>query len=719
MGRSGGTVLNIPQELTERTQWCTWQLNDGNKMPLQPNGFPMRSNDPSTFVSFDVARNASDKIAYVIQPDDGLTGIDLDNCFDDDGNLRDWAVPIAMRLDGVAFAEISPSGKGIKFITRGKKIEGSRCKHKFGGDKQQVEVFDFNRFWTITGDVYAGNNAIGDGQQVVDWICNEYLITKKQELHNTTPTPTQGATKHEADKLQRASAYLATIEPAIAGSGGHNTTFRAACKMVIGFDLSADEAFHLLWTEYNPRCAPEWSEKELRHKVESATKAPGERGELLRESLAPVESDVDLSGLRVMPAVETDSRGPDLPTVGKLPESLLRPPGIISDVIEYTLRTSLYPQPELALAGAISLMGTITGRKLTDSYGTRTNVYVLGLSPSGSGKEQARKTNKVLLTHAGGDSMIGNERIGSSAGMITSIEASPAILFQIDEIGRFLETLKNPAKAPHLYNVATVLMAIYGCSDSLWIGDAYADAKKTKKINQPHPCLYGTSVPEKFWESLTAENVTDGLLGRMMPFESFAGYVDPKEPESIEPDADLIDQVRFWVDLKLGGNLHATNPTPIVANYTADAQERFHGHMAEIANRRKGEDSQAAALWSRAAGKAGKLALIFAASRCPLSTTFEVELEDVDRAIAMSNWITRTVQRKVFEHVSENEIEGQLKRVLRILKTPMTRNELTRKTQWLRRRERTEILETLVESGLVETYDEPTAGRPKMMLKAV
>jgi hypothetical protein len=341
------------------------------------------------------------------------------------------------------------------------------------------------------------------------------------------------------------------------------------------------------------------------------------------------------------------------------------------------------------------------------------------LAPSGAGKEQARKTNKILLTYAGGEKMIGNERIGSSAGMITSIEQSPAILFQIDEIGRFLETLKSPAKAPHLYNVSTVLMAIYGCSDSIWIGDAYAEAKKTKKINQPHPVLYGTSVPEKFWESLTAENVTDGLLGRMMPFESAAGYVDPQEPEKLDPPASLIDQIRFWCDLKVGGNFHEQNPTPVAASYSNEAKERFAGHMAEISQRRKTEDGQAAALWSRAAGKAGKLALIFAASRSPFSASFDVELEDVDRAIAMSNWITRTVQRKVFEHVSENEIEAQLKRVLRLLSEPMTRNQLTRKTQWLRRRERNEILETLSDAGHIEVVEEKTPGRSRTLIKAV
>ena len=701
--------MTPPTLLTDRPQWCTWQQSNGTKLPLQPNGVPIRSNDPSTFVSFDVACAASDHIAYVIQADDGLTGIDLDNCIDEQGKLRDWAWPIVARLDGIAFAEISPSGRGIKFITQGKKTAGARCVHRFGDEKQQIEVYDFNRFWTITGETYAGNNEIRDGQHVIDWLCETYLTNKTQaSTQSITATSTLES---------RAASYVDNADTP--GSGDrNNSVFRLAGHLfsLVGNDGERLQRHHVvdLVHSFNARFAEPLAGNEIERTVASAERNGTPRQDKPPTVLERIDNGVDLSWL-------TSNRDDEVevPKTHPMPSELLRPPGTIADIIDYTMRTSLYPQPELALAGSIALLATITGRKLTDSYGTRTNVYVLGLAPSGAGKEQARKTNKILLTYAGGESMIGNERIGSSAGMITSIEQSPAILFQIDEIGRFLETLKNPSKAPHLYNVSTVLMAIYGCSDSLWIGDAYADAKKTKKINQPHPVLYGTSVPEKFWESLTADNVTDGLLGRMMPFESSAGYVDPQEPEQIQPSDSLVDQIRFWCDLKLGGNLHSENPSPAMARYSAEARERFSSHMAEIASRRKTEDGQAAALWSRAAGKAGKLALIFAASRCAMSAAFEVELEDVDRAIAMSNWITRTVQRKVFEHVSENETEGQLKRVLRMLAEPMTRNQLTRRTQWLRRRERNEIVETLVESGLVEVVEEDTGGRPRMVFKAV
>lgn len=92
------------------------------------------------------------------------------------------------------------------------------------------------------------------------------------------PAPsTNGAHPHNV--VDRARKYLAKMPPAISGQGGHDRTFHAACVLVIDFGLSDDDALALL-AEYNGRCVPPWTEKELQHKIESARQQPGERGRL-------------------------------------------------------------------------------------------------------------------------------------------------------------------------------------------------------------------------------------------------------------------------------------------------------------------------------------------------------------------------------------------------------------------------------------------------------
>jgi hypothetical protein len=80
----------------------------------------------------------------------------------------------------------------------------------------------------------------------------------------------------------RAVKYLAKIEPAISGQGGHDKTFGAACRVGPGFDLPEATTLWLIRDHYNPRCEPPWSDKELEHKVQDAYRVEAERGWLLK-----------------------------------------------------------------------------------------------------------------------------------------------------------------------------------------------------------------------------------------------------------------------------------------------------------------------------------------------------------------------------------------------------------------------------------------------------
>lgn len=71
-------------------------------------------------------------------------------------------------------------------------------------------------------------------------------------------------------RLIRAAAYLATMDGAISGSGGHAATMRAAVALIRGFHLRPDDALRMLVAEYNPRCQPPWTERELAHKCKQA-----------------------------------------------------------------------------------------------------------------------------------------------------------------------------------------------------------------------------------------------------------------------------------------------------------------------------------------------------------------------------------------------------------------------------------------------------------------
>lgn len=79
--------------------------------------------------------------------------------------------------------------------------------------------------------------------------------------------------------LDRASKYLARCEPSVQGQNGSSACLKAAMFMCQGFDLTDDEALYLLTTEYNPRCQPPWSLRELTRKVKEANRLTPPRGQ--------------------------------------------------------------------------------------------------------------------------------------------------------------------------------------------------------------------------------------------------------------------------------------------------------------------------------------------------------------------------------------------------------------------------------------------------------
>jgi hypothetical protein len=536
----------------------------------------------------------------------------------------------------------------------------------------------------------------------------------KPRPHNSSPDSNQ------PDALKRCIRYLDQVPGAIEGQQGGTQTL-LACRAIARFGLEGDQA-RIAFDYYNQKCEPEWTnEKQIEHKLSEGRKLADRDGEFGKWLESSPEyngqqfAEVDMS--KILAALASAGNKPTNGVAQRFsqpfPQDCLRPPGLLEQIIDYNLRTSLFPQPELALAGALALMGTITGRKVQDSQKARTNVYILGLAPSGSGKERARAVNKELLLRAGekGDRMIGPEGIASSAGLISFVATRHTVLFQLDEIARILQTMRDPRRSPHLHKIGTELMKLESNSHQLFIGDAYADQKKTAVINQPHACVYGTSTPEAFWESLTADNVTEGLLGRIMVFEAGADYVDFQAAENLEPPDELLDGIHFWMNVPYGpGNFGEENPSPMVLPYSQQAKQRIDSHFSQICQRRKDEESVESALWSRTIGKTSKLALLFACSRCTGQPDMVIELEDVNRAIKISNWLTRRMLRQVDRHVSENEREGQVKKVLRLLEKPMTKTSLTKKTQSFGQRLRNEIIADLLDADQIATWFVDTGG---------
>jgi hypothetical protein len=393
------------------------------------------------------------------------------------------------------------------------------------------------------------------------------------------------------------------------------------------------------------------------------------------------------------------------PDPGLFPRALLQVPGLIGDVVKYNLETAIFPQPVLALAAALALMATITGRKIQDSRGTQTNLYVVGLCPSGGGKEHARKVNKALLERAGCPELIGPESIGSSAGLVTAVQEQPARLFQIDEIGRYLETMHD-AGTSYLYNVITVLLKLFTSAGSLFVGDAYAESKRVKQIRWPHACLYGTTVPSSFYGGLSHKSLSDGFAARILVFETDHERPPKSTGVLFDPPQVIVDRITAWRKFEPGGNASCLNPQPVSLAYTTEAEDVFAVLEATCLQEARKANFELGTIWTRCEEKARKCALLWTASKDGIDACI-VDAEAARWASDLCLYLTRFVLY-ASRAVADTEIESKTNLMLKMIRDSGTNGVTKKAIVWrfrsITRHMRDEIAQTLVDSGRVRMF---------------
>lgn len=176
----------VPAALRERAQWVVWRFDqrDGKrtKVPYAAaTGSRASATDPSTWCAFETACAAAqqshyDGIGFVFTAEDAFCGIDLDECIDDDGHVVLAAQQVIDELN--SYTEISPSGRGVKIFIVGKKPEGAGCRSKAIGGLAEIEIYDRDRYFTVTGQHVTGTpSRVEERQTVLDALCTRLWPT--------------------------------------------------------------------------------------------------------------------------------------------------------------------------------------------------------------------------------------------------------------------------------------------------------------------------------------------------------------------------------------------------------------------------------------------------------------------------------------------------------------------------------------------------------------
>lgn len=174
--------------------------------------------DRASLTTFTAARDAAakrgfDGVGFAPLPEFGITALDFDNCFADDGSLLDGVE------DAIAggYAELSPSGKGVRAFVRGNL---GNHKSKSAPGQFGFETFATSGFVTVTGnmlphiDLLGLENTIPTVNAAVAQLCRQrFGEDRKPPDAIDSDDPFAGLEKPLGLTIEKMEALLADIDP--------------------------------------------------------------------------------------------------------------------------------------------------------------------------------------------------------------------------------------------------------------------------------------------------------------------------------------------------------------------------------------------------------------------------------------------------------------------------------------------------------------------------
>ncbi len=275
-------------------------------------------------------------------------------------------------------------------------------------------------------------------------------------------------------KLARAEGWIKKRSPAVSGEGGDLQTFITAANLLQDFDLPEHYAWHLL-CEWNMRCSPPWSERDLKYKFECAKRyGKHAQGQKLvdREAMDFSVADAIFSQLSTRQAARQDDQGTDAPSSPATGGSVLDELVSVDQVTASRPEFIIYPwllRREICLLGGDGGMGksmiaTAITSALTGGYGIPgVTIEAQGPVLFFSAEDDIDTILKPRLDAAGADTRLVKAYPMHKQGFVFDaanmakfegyLAALKPVMVVIDPIVAFCEAGVDMAKANHVRTI--------------------------------------------------------------------------------------------------------------------------------------------------------------------------------------------------------------------------------------------------------------------------
>lgn len=391
------------------------------------------------------------------------------------------------------------------------------------------------------------------------------------------------------------------------------------------------------------------------------------REDQAKPEIAPIELSEEIVAAH---AADNDNSEP---VVFKTPDTLTDVPGLVGDIARWLNDTARNPSPILNLGAALAYVGALAGRRYEGPTGLRTNVYVVGLAPSGFGKEHPRAGIKSL---AGASETLkkffGGNKIASSSGLRNRVKANPTLVYMIDEFGGFVRKVTSVKSGNHEKEIAEDLLEMTGTASSVFMGADYAQ-NLAEPIFNPNVCIFGTSTPDAFWKSLGSSSIMDGFLPRFIVLD--AGTVRPKPRDPSRkvslPPKELKQRVQALVVHKNGGDLNGMlgdgtrGVVPVPVMWGRGAKKLFDAFVDEMFAIMDKADTEHEPVYARVAENAMRIATIVAVGVDPERP--ELNADIMQWAAEVARQSCKMLLEQAERYVADNDRQAEYKLVRAIV----------------------------------------------------
>lgn len=661
---------NIPAELQRLPQWVVADMSLGpdgkpKKIPLNPRTMQRADvTDPSTWGTFNEAKQSGGRIGFVLSRDDPYSIIDLDAPESSEQAERHTAVLGAT----ASYAEYSQSRNGIHIIVRGRIPHGCR--------RDRVEVYSDTRYMICTGDVFRAS-PINEEQELCDTLFREMAATLREvELTECPQTMEDDALVDMALNASNGAKALKLAKGEWQGDYPSQSEADFAFMSILAFYSKANEQCRRLFRE----SALGQRDKAQRDKYlnymlgKIRAKQPLEQdfSLLLKQAYEvanrsetvtspenpqtrkgppahPGRAAIQGAGHNgsTPPATGPDERGSAAGAGEGMGRgeggSLPYPPGLFGDIARYIHSSAIRPVKDIAILAALAAGAGVCGRSYNIS-GTGLNLYFILLARTGTGKEgiangigQLFAATRQVVPMA--DQFVGPGAFASGQALIRVLDERPCFVSVLGEIGLTLQSICDPKASDHGKMFKKILLDVYGKSGFQQIlrPSVYSDKEKnTKMVQAPAVSLIGESTAETFYDKIGPEHIAEGLISRFIVWE-YPGDRPAINPNAFAPPDDKL--VNAFADIVSTALTTQANTSCLTVPMDEQAQSMlsdFNLYADSQINATNNDVERH--LWNRAHLKALKIGALLAVGKDHQNPKVDAEC---------AQWAVEFVQREV------------------------------------------------------------------------